>query len=245
MSSDDGPYELASLGDLLELIVEGWRVTKMYYADRSGPSGPPAAYFALVRAPGETRGVFVADDGRALSHHAVVDLFRESPAIWKHRSFETVAPPGPAEADLIEDWGEVLEPFPEALLLAPATLREVVPVNQAQSVGGLDIALIALERHESGARLGYMCHASDARTRGEMIVLDVIAVDDSARRYRVACTESRAVGNRMQGNLIVAPAIPGDVRRLTVTIGTVRDEGEGPRHISGPWVFPIPLTPGA
>ena len=72
VSLDDGPYELASLGDLLELIVEGWRVTKMHYADRSGPSGPPAAYFALVRAPGETRGVFVPDDGRALSHHAVV-----------------------------------------------------------------------------------------------------------------------------------------------------------------------------
>ena len=97
---------------------------------------------------------------------------------------------------------------------------------------GLDIALIALERHESGARLGYMCHASDARTRGEMIVLDVIAVDDSARRYRVACTESLAVGNRMQGNLIVAP---GDPRRRAPPDGHdrhgARRGGGPPRHL--------------
>jgi hypothetical protein len=35
------------------------------------------------------------------------------------------------------------------------------------------------------------------------------------------------------------------VRRLTITVGTVRDDGDGPRLTSGPWVFPIPLGPGA
>ena len=129
-------------------------------------------------------------------------------------------------------------------MLVPATLRQVVPVSQAQSAGGLDIALVALERHDGGARIGYMCHASDARTRGEMRMLDVIVVDDGGRRYRVATADARPEGNRLQGNLVVAPAIPEGVRRLTVTVGTVRDDGEGPRVTSGPWVFPIPLGQG-
>ena len=243
MGLDDSGYELASLGDLIELLFEDWRITKMQYADRSQSTGAPAAYFALARGIDETRGVFVPDDGRALSHHALVEMFRENPAVWKHRSFATVDAPAPEEADEAEDWGAVPEPFPEAVLLVPATLRTVVPVSQAQSAGGLDIALVALERHDGGARLGYMCHASDARTRGEMRMLDVIAVDDSGRRYRVASTDSRTEGNRLRGNLVVAPAIPRDVRRLTITIGTVRDDGDGPRSTSGPWVFPIPLAP--
>jgi hypothetical protein len=243
---DDERYQLASLGDLMELLVEGWRIEKMQYADRSEPSGPPAAYFSLVRGTsGEVRGVFVPDDGRALSHRAVVELFREHPGVWKHRSFASVDPPGADPPEAPEEWGEVPEPFPDAMVLVPATLREVVPVSQAQSAGGLDIALVALERHDGGARIGYMCHASDARTRGEMTMLDVIAVDDGGRRYRVATTDGRPEGNRLQGNLVLAPAIPDGVRRLTVTVGTVRDDGEGPRLTSGPWVFPIPLARGA
>ena len=245
MGLDDERYQLASLGDLMELLVEGWRIEKMQYADRSEPSGPPAAYFSLVRgASGEVRGVFVPDDGRALSHRALVALFREHPGVWKHRSYASVDPPGTEPSEAPEVWGEVPEPFPDALVLVPATLRAVVPVSQAQSAGGLDIALVALERHDGGARIGYMCHASDARTRGEMQMLDVIAVDDGGRRYRVATTDARPEGNRLQGNLVVAPAIPDGVRRLTVTVGTVRDDGEGPRLTSGPWVFPIPLAQG-
>lgn len=245
MGLDDARFELASLGDLVELLLEGWRIEKMQYADRSEPSGPPAAYFSLVRgASGEARGVFVPDDGRALSHHALVDRFRDHPGVWKHRSFATVDAPGTDPPEAPEEWGEVPEPFPEGLVLVPATLRKVVPVSQAQSAGGLDIALVALERHDGGARISYMCHASDARTRGEMQVLDVIVVDDGGRRYRVAAVDGRPEGNRLQGNLVVAPEIPEGVRRLTVTVGTVRDDGDGPRLTSGPWVFLIPLGTG-
>jgi hypothetical protein len=75
-----------------------------------------------------------------------------------------------------------------------------------------------------------------------MCVLDVIAVDDAGRLYRVASAESRPEGNRLEGALLVAPAIPAGVRRLTVTVGTVWQDGEGESQISGPWVFPIPLT---
>lgn len=242
MGADHGPYELASLGDLLEMIVDGWRVSRLHFADRSSVAGPPAAYFGLTRGPGETRGVYVPDDGRAFSHHALVELFRESPGVWKHRSPDSIAPPDAEHTEPPEAWGEVPEPFPAALALGPASLRDVVPVNQIQSIGGLDIAMVSLERHDSGARLRYMAHASDARTRSEMCVLDVIAVDDAGRLYRVAGAESRPEGNRLEGALLVAPAIPADVRRLTVTIGTVWQDGEGESQVSGPWVFPIPLT---
>jgi hypothetical protein len=245
MGHDHTGYELAGLGDLVELLVEGWRIATMHYADRSEAAGPPAAYFGLTRGPGEARGVYVPDDGRALSHRALVEMFRESPRIWKHREAAGVPAPEPAAAEAPETWGEVPEPFPHAVPFDPSTLREVIPVGQVQSVGGLDIAVLSLERHAAGARLRYMCHASDARTRSEMTVLDVLAVDDAGRRYRVAATDSRAEGNRLEGCLAVAPAIPPGARRITVTVGTVWEDGAGTRRTSGPWVFPIRLAAGA
>ena len=238
----DETYALASLGDLFDMVVEGWAIVSLHYADRSGPSGPPAAFFGLTRGPQEWRGVYIPDDGRALSHRSLVTLFRDSPAIWKHRSSEMVPFPAPDESAPAQEWGSVAEPFPDAVAFDPASLREVVSVGQVQTIDGLDIALVALERHEGGARLQYMCHASDSGTRAQMCVLDVIAVDDVGRLYRVACTQNAPAGNRLDGCLVIAPAIPPDVSRLTVTIGTVLDTDEG-RQTSGPWVFPIPLSP--
>ena len=242
MGAGETPYELASLGDLMEMVVEGWTIAKMHYADRSSPSGPPASFFALTRGPDETRGVYIPDDGRAFSHRSLVALFREHPAIWKHRSPDTIDGPGSDDGIPPEEWGSVPARFPDDLVFDPSSLREVVTVAQVQSIAGLDIALVALERHETGARMRYMCHASDQRTRAEMCMLDVIAVDDSGRLYRVACTQGVPAGNRLDGSLVIAPAIPSDVRRLTVTVGTVLDASEG-RPTSGPWVFPIPLAP--
>lgn len=239
--AEDARYELAGLGDLLAMIVEGWRVSRMHFADRATPGGPAAAYFALTRGPGESRGVYVPDDGRAFSHRALVELFRESPEIWKHRSPGTMPAPGADPPDAIDVWGEVPEPFPDALALVPSTLREVVPVNQIQSAGGLDVALVALERHDAGARIRYICHAADGRPRSEVCMLDVLAVDDAGRRYRTACVEGSPEGGRLEGALLLAPAVPQAVQRLTVTVGTIWGDGEGARQTSGPWVFPIPL----
>ncbi len=239
MAGERADYELASLGDLMEMVVEGWEIARMHYADRSSPSGPAAAYFGLTRGPDEWRGVYIPDDGRAFSHRSLVGLFRDHPAIWKHRSPDTIAAPG-AEGVPAEEWGEVPERFPEGVAFGPSTLREVVRVAQVQSVDGLDIALVALERHDTGARVQFMCHASDQRTRAQMCMLDVIAVDDHGRLYRVAATQNAPVGNRLDGSFVIAPPIPGDVRRLTVTVGTVTDAAEG--STSGPWVFPIPLA---
>lgn len=245
MSGADAHYELASLGDLMEMIVEGWRVSRMHFADRCSPGGPAAAYFALVRAPGEARGVYVPDDGRAFSHRALVDLFRESPRIWKHRSATAIPAAAEAPPEVIEAWGEVPEPFPQALALVPATLRQVVPVGQVQSAGGLDVAMVALERHDAGARLRYICQASDGRRRaGGVAMLDVVVVDDGGRLYRTACIEEAPDGGRLEGALLIAPAIPAAVRRVTVTVGTAWDHGEEGAQTPGPWVFPIPLAGG-
>lgn len=245
MGPDDARYELAGLGDLMELIVDGWRIARLHYADRSEGTGPPAAVFDLARGVDEHLGVYVPDDGRAFSHRALVELFRDNPTVWKYRTPDAIPAAPIADAIPADDWGaDVGEPFPEALVFGPATLRAVVPVNQTQSVSGLDIALVSLERHDGGGRLRYMCHASSSLTPTEMSVLDVIAVDDAGRLYRVAGVERRPEGNRLEGALVVAPAIPPDVRLLTVSIGTVWDTHEGLVQTPGPWVFPIPLTPG-
>ncbi len=236
-------FELASLGDLMELLVDGWRIDRLHYADRSGASGPPAAFVDLVRGAGERRAVYIPDDGREFSHRALVGLFRETPGIWKHRSPEGIPPPGAEASTPPEEWGRVPEPFPEALVFGPGTLRAVVPVGQVQSVEGLDIALTSLERHDGGARVHFMCRASDGASRRRMRVLDVLAVDDSARRYRVACTESAPEGNRLEGAFTVAPAIPEGVGLLTLTVGTVADGDLLPDRVPGPWVFPIRLSP--
>ena len=244
MGPDDARYELAGLGDLMELIVEGWRISRLHYADRSEAAGPPAAVFDLTRGVDERLGVYVPDDGRAFSHRALVELFRDNPGVWKYRTPAAIPPEAPPEALPVAGWEEVPEPFPDALGFGPATLREVIPVKQIQSVAGLDIALIALERHEGGGRLRYMCHASSALSPTEMCVLDLVAVDDAGRRYRVAGIDSRPEGHRLEGTLVVAPTIPPDVRLLTVSIGTVWDTHEGLVQTPGPWVFPIPLAPG-
>jgi hypothetical protein len=235
-------FELASLGDLVELLIDGWRIDRLHYADRSGASGPPAAYLELGRGASERRAVYVPDDGRALSHRAFVALFRESPAIWKHRSAGGIPPPDMAGATPPEEWGTVPEPFPGALDFRPATLREVVPVCQVESVGGLDLALTSLERHDGGARLRFMCRAPDSVPR-RMHLMDVIAVDDGGRLYRVAPSERAADGDRLEGALALAPAVPEGVGLLTVTVGTVGDESGLGASLPGPWVFPIRLGP--
>lgn len=218
----------------------------MHYADRCEPGGPsaiPAAYFDLSRPGGVRIGVYVPDDGRALSHRSLVNLFRESPHIWKHRSGASIPPPPEPAPVAPEEWGEVPQPFPEALALTPATLRDVIAVNQIQSVDGLDVALVALELHLGGARIGYMCHASGARTRRGMRVLDVLVVDDAGRRYAAAPAATRDEGNTLSGDLIIAPPVPRDVARLTVTVGTVAGDDAPHDPALGPWVFPISLAP--
>ena len=76
-----------------------------------------------------------------------------------------------------------------------------------------------------------------------MHLLDVIAVNDGGRLYRVAPSERAAEGDRLEGALALAPAIPEGVGLLTVTVGTVGDEAGLGASLPGPWVFPIRLGP--
>src|SRR5688572_31607127 len=79
-------YKLGSLGDLVELLIDGWQIEHLHYADRCGQAsgGSPAGAFIELTRPDQGRyGLYIQDDGRAFSHRALVALFRESPHIWK------------------------------------------------------------------------------------------------------------------------------------------------------------------
>lgn len=228
----------------MELVLDGWQVEALHYADTcllEGAAGGPAAFVVLVRADAREH-IYIADDGRALSHRSLIGMFREHPHVWKRRSTGLGELSGevPSTApQLAEEWGSVPEPFPEALDLSPGTLRGVVPVNQTQSVDDVTISITCLERFEHGARVHYLCHAPDARAREELGAIDVIAVDDSGRLYRVAPAERIQRGNRITGSLAVAPCVPAGTRQVTITIGTLGHHTGG--SVPGPWVFPIPL----
>ncbi len=245
--SSQSPYRLGSLGDVVHLLVEGWQVERLHYADTcsyEGADGCPAAFISLTRADAR-ESLYVVDDGRAYSHRSLVALFREHPHVWKRRTTGSGAeeaaasvPPGPPQA--AGEWGEVPRPFPEALDFSPAALRGVVPVNQTQSIDDTTIALTCIERFERGARAHYLCHAPEARAREALGAIDVIAVDDQGRLYEVAPWGRTQRGNRITGSLALAPAVPAGSRRLTITIGTLGHDGPGD-SLPGPWVFPIPL----
>jgi hypothetical protein len=239
-------YKLGSLGDLVEFLIDGWQIQHLHYADCCGPGGdgPAGAFIELTRPDQERHGLYIPDDERTFSHRSLVALFRESPHIWKHRSAERInrlaADEPMADVRDPQEWGEVAEPFPESLTFNPRTLRGVVPVIQTEVMDGVTIALTALERYEQCARVRYLAHAEDPRKRGGMGALDVLAVDDLGRRYRTATVDVTQEGNRSEGALVIAPAIPRDVTRLTITIGTVGGRSRG-EDVAGPWVFPISL----
>jgi hypothetical protein len=232
---------------VVHLLVEGWQVERLHYADTceyEGADGCPAAFVTLTRADAR-EALFVVDDGRAYSHRSLVALFREHPHVWKRRS--SSSGPVPLEAEVpsapprvAAEWGEVPQPFPDALDLSPGTLRGVVPVNQTQSVDDTTIAITCVERFAHGARAHYLCHSPQARTREALGAIDVIAVDDRGRLYEVAPWGRTQKGNRITGSLAIAPAIPMDTRQVTITIGTLGHDGAG-GALPGPWVFPIAL----
>jgi hypothetical protein len=239
------PYRLGSLADLVGLILDGWQVEHLHYADAcrlEGARGGPAAFVVLARGDGREH-IYIVEDGRAMSHRSLVAQFRDHPHIWKRRStgmheLAATVPAAPPMAP--EEWGEVPDAFPDSLDLSPAALRGVLAVNQTQSVDDVTVTITSLERFEQGARLHYLCHAPMARAREELGALDVIAVDDIGRLYRVAPCGRTQRGNRIVGTLAVAPGIPASARALTVTIGTLGHDGSG-AALPGPWVFPIPL----
>lgn len=240
-------YELAGLGDLVQRLIEGWQVEYMYYADRCepvGPDGAAGAFIDLRRSDDERLGLCIPADGRTFSHQSLVELFREGDGVWKHRSPDRIpeldipsTPPQPASA-----WADVVSPFPEALVLAPHTLRDVLPVNQTQTVDDLAIAVTSLERFEDGARARYIAQAGGHQSREHLRALDPAAIDDCGRLYQATGVDDEIRGNHSGGSIVIAPAPPRECRRLTLTIGTVGASAGHADAAAGPWVFPIQLS---
>jgi hypothetical protein len=244
--SPEDPYRLGSLGDLVELLLEGWQISRLHYSDVCGTGEAPdrpAAFFDLERPDDGHQGIYILDDERAFSHRALMGLFRESPHIWKHRSPDRIreqlaelAMPGRPDP---ESWGDIADPADQPLDIGPTTLVGVVALGQIESIGDVTVALLSLERFQDFSRLRYLAHTSDPSQRGPLAALDVLVVDERGRRYRTASMGVESAGNRLEGVIVLAPGIPRDTASLTVTIGTLGTDG--PSGILGPWVFPIRL----
>jgi hypothetical protein len=234
-------YEPGTLGQLLELLIDGWQIEGLHFAESCHMAGEapgaPAAFVQLSRPDQGRYGIYIPDDGKGLSHKAFVSLFRERPDIWKHRTADRIhalaADQPMAHPREASSWGQVVDPFPQALAFGPATLRGVVALNQTQSTEDVTISLTALERYQQGARVRYLAHASEPKRRRQLDRLDVTAVDDQGRTYRTAVLEGRKDGSRVEGAVAIAPAIPRDVEVLAMSFAPA---GDGRRsHDQAPW----------
>lgn len=245
--STQEPYRLGSLGDLLELLVEGWEIAGMHYsetcADLDVPEGKSAAFVSLTRPDDGAQGLFIPDDDRAFSHRALLAVFRESPRIWKYRNPDTIharlAELSETERPDPAAWLDAPDPSDMRLDVSPGALRGVVALGQIETIADVTVALLSLERYDDFSRLRYLAQTVDSARRGSIAALDVLAVDDRGRRYRSASLAVERTGSRLEGAIIIAPGIPRDTVSVTITIGTLGESG--PSGALGPWVFPIQL----
>ena len=243
-------YRLGSLGDLIDLIVDGWQVDRLHYAEDSAlddsHGSVPAAFIELTRADQGRYGIYIPDDGKAFSHRALISLFRECPHIWKHRSADRIhqmAQDSPMADPIEQDhWSEVVEPFPGAVIFSPGTLRGVVAIDQTDSVGEVTVSLTVLERYHDGARLRFMIQTGESRRRKHLNLVGLEITDDLGRSYRTAILEASRDGNRVEGAMALGPAIPRDASNLTVRIAGVGDARKADEAAQGPWSFPIQLA---
>jgi hypothetical protein len=245
--STQEPYRLGSLGDLVELLVDGWEIAAMHYSETCGdldvPDGKAAAFVSLTRPDNGAQGIFIPEDERAFSHKALMAVFRESPRIWKYRNPDTIharlAELSLHERPDPEAWQDVPDPADLRLDVSPANLQGVVALGQVESIADVTVALLSLERYNDFSRLRYLAHTDDAVRRGSIAALDVLVVDDRGRRYRTATVGVERAGSRLEGVMVLAPGIPREAVSLTITIGSLGEAG--PTGPLGPWVFPIKL----
>ncbi len=250
--TDVDRYRRGSLGDLMQLVIDGWEITHLHYGDVCGDPGmeieSPAAFVILRRPDSGLRGIYIPEDERALSHRGLIDLFRQSPRIWKHRTAEAVRQ---RMKELIEAetsreseaWGHVLDPADLPMDVQPTELVDVIGLGQVETIEGVTVAVLSIERYRSFSRVRYLAHTVGHLRGGSLAALDVLVVDNRGRRYRSASVGVERAGSRLEGVIALTPGIPRDVTALTVTIGTLG--ASGPDGHLGPWVFPVVLpTPG-
>lgn len=233
----------------MEMIIDGWQVDRLHYAEDSAlgedDAHVPAAFVELVRPDQGRYGIVIPDDGRALSHRALISMFRECPHIWKHRGADRIhqmAADVPMATPFEQpEWTEVMDPFPGALVFSPGTLRAVDVVDQVQAAGGMTLAITSLERFRDGARARFMVQAPEARKRKQLQLLDVHVRDDLSRSYTTAVTEGHHDQNRTEGALVIGPGVPADAREVVITVGAVGDPRHRDEATAGPWEFPVQL----
>ena len=125
--STEERYRLGSLGDLVELLVDGWQIEHLHYADHCGMdgrgTGPPRPSSSSTRPDQGRYGLSSRTmAGRSRTGRSVA-LFRERPRSGstargphpRHGRRRPMAVPGEPDG-----WGEVPEPFPGALAFGPA-----------------------------------------------------------------------------------------------------------------------------
>jgi hypothetical protein len=248
-------YRPGSLGDLIEMIVDGWQVDRLHYAEDcaldESDQHVPAAFIELVRPDQGRYGLYIPDDGKAFSHRALISLFRECPHIWKHRGADRIhqmaADVPMATPHEQSSWSDLVDPFPGALVFGPGTLRGVDAIDQTQSADGVSIALTALERYRDGARLRFLLQALEPRKRKAMQLLELEVRDDRGRRYATALLDEHHDGSRLDGAYALGPGIPTDAGELIITVGAVGDPRKPDEATRGPWRFGVqvahPLAP--
>jgi len=241
----------------MEMIIDGWQVDRLHYAEDSAlgedDAHVPAAFVELVRPDQGRYGIVIPDDGRALSHRALISMFRECPHIWKHRGADRIhqmAADVPMATPFAQPgWTEVVDPFPGALVFSPGTLRGVDVIDQVQAAGQMTLAITSLERYRDGARARFMVQAPEARKRKQLQLLDVHVRDDLGRTYTTAVIDGHHDQNRVEGALVIGPGVPADAHEVVITVGAVGDPRHRDEAAAGPWEFPVqlghPLPAGA
>ncbi len=206
----------------------------------------PAAFIELTRPDQGRYGLYIPDDGKALSHRALISLFRECPHIWKHRGADRIhqmAADVPMATPYEQvDWSEVVDPFPGALVFSPGTLRGVDAIDQTASVGDMTIALTTLERYRDGARLRFLIQAPEARKRRQMQVIGLQVTDDRGRTYTTALLDENHDASRLDGAYAIGPGIPADADELSVRIAAIGDPKKEAEAAQGPWAFDVQLA---
>lgn len=232
------------------MIIDGWQVDRLHYADDCAMSDDdphvPAAFIELVRPDQGRYGIYIPDDGKALSHRALISLFRECPHIWKHRGADRIhqmAADVPMATPYEQaDWSEVVDPFPGAVVFSPGTLRGVDAIDQTQSIAEVTVALTALERYRDGARLRFLIQAPDSRKRKQMQLIGLEVTDDRGRRYTTALLDENHDGSRLDGVYAIGPGIPADAGEISVRIAAIGDVKKESEATQGPWAFDVQIS---
>src|SRR5271167_1005339 len=128
------------------MLMDGWQISHLRYADHcDAPGAPvsPAAFLGLERSD-QVAWIYILDDGRSLSHKSLIAMFREHPNVWKHRSGAQIdrampAPDGPPVP--ADQWGGPPDAAPREVDLSPTGLRGVICVNQSQAIDGVTVAV--------------------------------------------------------------------------------------------------------